>query len=294
MSERLPYRLGFISTDACPEINETPGYDWVKSVIVGTFPYQREKARGRYLPARFAYGQDYHLVLAGKLEEIARSLGLSRYEIRVDRNPFDEKKLAWLAGLGFIGRNTLLITPEYGSFVVLGTILTDRIFSASGQPERSGCGECDACLRSCPTGALTGGFDRVKCLSYLTQTASEEFSKYDVLRDAYYGCDICQEACPHNRGKSGCLPEFVFAPDSVMNLDELEKLDKKTFSEKYGNKNFAWIGYLKMLRNIIVLEANNNNVDNEKIAYFQKKYADVPWFNRHMEYLKKRWKHGPQ
>lgn len=292
--KKEPFRLGIVPADAYRERRKAPGYDWVKSIIVCVFPYRQAKAQGRYLPARFGYGSDYHAVLSAKLEEVARTRGLSRYEILVDRSAFDEKLLAWLAGLGFLGRNTLLITPEFGSYVVIGTILTDHVFPEYSRPLEASCGECDLCVKKCPSSALAGGFNRESCLSFLTQVASEDFPRYDLLKDAYYGCDICQEVCPHNRGKDEYLREFEFSDDSVLTLAEMESLNRKTFQEKFKNKNFAWIGYLKMLRNIIVLEANNNNINIEKIEYFQKLHASAPWFYRHMEYLKKRLKNGAQ
>lgn len=280
------YRMGIVAADSYRRYRPTAGYDWIKSIIVFAFPYQQQKAEGKYLPARFAYGGDYHRVVADILRDIAYKLKLYRHEVLVDRSFLDEKLAAYLAGLGFIGKNTLLITPEFGSYVFLGTIVTDYLFSKYDQPLSLSCAECNLCVNKCPTAALDDGFNRKICLSYLTQTVSEDFSRYDLLKDTYYGCDICQEVCPHNRHPKRYLPEFSFSCDVLLTLNDLENLNKEKYLEKYRDKNFSWIGYLKMLRNIIVLEVNNNNINCEKIEYFQKLYRDVPWFCRHMEYLK--------
>lgn len=282
---RDQYDVGIIKADLYRRYEKTEGYDWVESIVMFAFPYQQQKVSGKYLPARFAYGRDYHSVIAGKLNRVAKTMPFNRYEVLVDRSFLNEKRAAALAGLGFIGKNTLLITPKYGSYVVLGTIVTDYVFSRYDRPLTQSCAECNLCVQHCPTGALKDGFNRKACLSFLTQTAAEDFPYYDKLT-TYYGCDICQEVCPHNRGFDRYLSDFAFSEDTQLRLDDLESLNKETYLKKFEYKNFAWIGYLKMLRNIIVLEANNNNIDLKKIEYFQNLYRDVGWFYRHMEYLK--------
>lgn len=261
--------------------------DWVKSIIIFIFPYQYKKEQTeKYPPARFAYGKDYHLVVRNELEEVAKLLELSKYQVMVDVSFLDEKLCASLAGLGTIGKNTLLITPKYGTFVVIGEIVTDQVFSHYDKPIESLCIDCDLCVKKCPTKALDNGFERSQCLSHLTQSASNNFDLYDKIKDLAFGCDICQEVCPHNKKNHDFSKEFNFNQKSVINLNILKTLNKKTYLDYYADKNFNWIGYLKMLRNIIVLEANNNNISLYEINYFQNLYKNVSWFNEHMDYLK--------
>ena len=155
--------------------------------------------------ARFARGRDYHKVLKrrcaelmDRIDEIAPGFDGRAF---VDTAPVMERSLAAAAGLGWIGRNGCLIVEGLGSYVVLCEIVSNLPL-ITGRPVAGGCGECDACIRACPTGALDGGglVDSRKCLSYLTieyrGRATEEMLR---CNRGLYGCDLCQEVCPHNR-----------------------------------------------------------------------------------------------
>ena len=103
-------------------------YPWMRSVIVFVFPFSNKPVkRERYLSARFAYGEDYHIVVKEKLEKIAEELNLQNYTTLTDVSFFDEKLLAYLAGLGGYGKNNLIITPKYGTNVAIGEIVTDLV-----------------------------------------------------------------------------------------------------------------------------------------------------------------------
>jgi epoxyqueuosine reductase QueG len=264
-------------------------YPWMKSIIVFVFPFSnKEVKRIRYLPARYAYGEDYHKVVKEKLEDIALQLGLDNFITNVDVSFLDEKLLAYLAGLGGYGRNNLIITDEYGTNIAIGEIVTDKIFHYNNLFISNPCGECNICLRACPTKAPNdNGFIKNNCISYLTQYISDEYHLYDKVFNLAVGCDICQVVCPLNKDKDYEYdPRFDFNDKSLIDLKILKKLDKKSFQNYYANKSFNWIGYLKMLRNILTLETNNNNITTSELNYFQKKYKDVKWFYLHLEYLK--------
>jgi len=177
----------------------------VLSLAVGYAPGGDDSAGS--LPgyiARFARGRDYHKVLKRwcrelmeRVREIAPDFDGRAF---VDTAPVMERSLAAAAGLGWIGRNGCLIVEGLGSYVVLCEMISNLPL-VPGRPVAPACGECDACIRACPTGALdTGGLvDSRKCLSYLTiehrGEATEEMRKFNR---GLYGCDLCQEVCPHN------------------------------------------------------------------------------------------------
>jgi epoxyqueuosine reductase len=144
---------------------------------------------------------DAYAELRTKLEELGRRLGGS-YRVLVDANQHVDREAAARGGVGFYGKNTMLITRRHGSWVVLGTLVTDVELVPTPRLALD-CGSCRLCVDACPTGALDepGTLDATKCLSYWTQTAKpvpEEFR--EPLGAQVYGCDICQDVCPWNRG----------------------------------------------------------------------------------------------
>jgi epoxyqueuosine reductase len=144
---------------------------------------------------------DAYAELRKKLDELGGRLG-GDYRVLVDENQHVDREAAARSGVGFYGKNTLLITRRFGSWVVLGTLVTDRQLETT-QPLGLDCGSCTLCIEACPTGALDepGTLDATKCLSYWTQSAHDPPEDYREALDAQvYGCDICQDVCPWNRG----------------------------------------------------------------------------------------------
>ncbi|MFL5951800.1 MAG: tRNA epoxyqueuosine(34) reductase QueG [Gaiellaceae bacterium] len=144
---------------------------------------------------------DGYAILRERLDELGRRLG-GEYRVLVDANQHVDREAAARSGVGFYGKNTLLITRRHGSWVVLGTLVTTAAVEAT-QPLDAGCGTCTRCIDACPTGALDepGVLDATRCLSYWTQAPSAIPEDYRVQLGAQvYGCDICQDVCPWNRG----------------------------------------------------------------------------------------------
>jgi len=144
---------------------------------------------------------DAYAELREKLDQLGRRLG-SGYRVLVDENQHVDREAAARSGVGFYGKNTLLITRRFGSWVVLGTLVTDLELETTA-PLGLDCGSCALCIEACPTGALDepGTLDATKCLSYWTQSAHEVPEPYrEALEVQVYGCDICQDVCPWNRG----------------------------------------------------------------------------------------------
>jgi epoxyqueuosine reductase len=164
--------------------------------------YAEEPARppGHGRLPRYTW-HDAYAELRDKLDELGRRLG-GAYRVLVDENQHVDREAAARAGVGFYGKNTMLITRRFGSWVVLGTLVTDQELEST-PPLELDCGSCTLCIEACPTGALDepGTLDATKCLSYWTQSPHEMPLEYGPeLGAQVYGCDICQDVCPWNRG----------------------------------------------------------------------------------------------
>jgi epoxyqueuosine reductase len=145
--------------------------------------------------------RDAYAELRKKLTALAEALG-GEYRVLVDENDHVDREAAARSGVGFYGKNTLLITRRHGSWVVLGTLVTEAQLEST-PPLDTDCGECRLCIDACPTGALDepGVLDATRCLSYWTQSRAPIPEEYrEPLEDRVYGCDICQDVCPWNRG----------------------------------------------------------------------------------------------
>lgn len=167
--------------------------------------------------ARYAWGRDYHGAIERRLE-VLKAFIVERapdaaIRCAVDHTPFLERAYAQEAGLGFIGKHTLLITPERGSWVLLAALITDIDLDAD-EPMTSQCGSCTRCLDACPTGAITTAFhlDARRCLAYLTieHKGDPPADLREATGDWLFGCDVCQEVCPYNRpvAPGPVLPEL--------------------------------------------------------------------------------------
>src|SRR5436309_4027398 len=179
---------------------------------------------------------DAYAVLRGRLDALGRRLG-GRYRVLVDANQHVDREAAARSGVGFYGKNTMLITRRHGSWVVLGTLVTDVELEPT-TPLGLDCGSCTLCIEACPTGALDepGVLDATRCLSYWTQASGpipEEFR--GELGDRVYGCDICQDVCPWNRGvekrRAGQAPPEAAEPH-VSLVDWLEA-DGEELARRY-------------------------------------------------------------
>ncbi|MBC7227781.1 MAG: tRNA epoxyqueuosine(34) reductase QueG [Thermoflexales bacterium] len=211
--------------------------------------------------SRYAWGVDYHDWMLPRLEELAafireRTGGTARHRAYTDTGPLLERALAAQAGLGFIGKNTCLIHPRFGSWLFLGEILVDVDLPFTGPPMPSRCGTCTRCLDACPTGALVAPYvlDARRCISYLTIEFRGDFPPdlRDRLGDWVYGCDICQEVCPWNRfARPTAVADFRPAsPDrAAPPLDELLSLDEGAFRQRFGGNPIARIGRERLRRN---------------------------------------------
>ena len=192
-------------TMAHPEVSCHPEtlLEGARTVVSAAYCYYApepapEQGEGRL--ARYTW-HDGYAVLRERLDELGGRLG-GEYRVFVDANQHVDREAAVRSGVGFYGKNTMLITRRHGSWVVLGTLVTTALVGAT-RPLDLDCGSCTLCIEACPTGALDepGLVDSTKCLSYWTQAPAAIPEEYRAeLGAQVYGCDICQDVCPWNRG----------------------------------------------------------------------------------------------
>ena len=207
--------------------------------------------------ARFAYCDDYHLRLKQMLFELIAQIKKRYPDFNarpfVDTAPISDKRWAATAGLGWIGRNTLLVSPRFGSFCNIGEIVTESVADIYDRPLENRCGSCDLCVRSCPNQALRcidGRYmlDASRCTAYNT-IENRDLQLPEGLRTGGYafGCDICQEVCPHNRHTT----VFVQVDEKQMKrLQHLASADEEEFNAVTSHTALGRISYSQWLRNL--------------------------------------------
>ena len=209
--------------------------------------------------AKYARGEDYHRVTQRRLGELAdylRQLGASLTRTFADAGPVPERELAQRAGLGWIGKNTMLVSPGAGSFFFIGSVFTDLDLDFDLPFELDRCGSCTRCLDACPTGALTEPrlLDATRCISYLTiehkgsipEDLAERFEGYA------FGCDICNDVCPWNQrfAEATRIPEFAQRSQPVESSPSLfEDMSEEEFAERFGHTPLERPGLHGMRRN---------------------------------------------
>jgi epoxyqueuosine reductase len=186
--------------ESCHPETLLPGARTVVSAALCYWLPEPERPDGHGRLPRYTWF-DAYAQLREKLDALGRRLG-GAYRVLVDANQHVDREAAARSGVGFYGKNTLLITRRHGSWVALGTLVTDVELEPT-PPLDLDCGECRLCIDACPTGALDepGTLDSTRCLSYWTQAPEPPPAEYRVeLGAQVYGCDICQDVCPWNRG----------------------------------------------------------------------------------------------
>ncbi|MFY0651264.1 MAG: tRNA epoxyqueuosine(34) reductase QueG [Cyclobacteriaceae bacterium] len=219
--------------------------DGAKSVISVIYNYYPEKdlaKDGSYKIAKYAYGKDYHFVIKDKLKtlfnQISEEFGEINGRVFVDSAPVHERAWAAKAGLGWIGKNSLLLNKDQGSFFFLAEIILDLELEYD-IPVSDHCGTCTACLDACPTDAIPEPYvvDGSKCISYFTIELKEQIPTEfkGMYEDWIFGCDICQDVCPWNRfSQPNSEPEFSPHPD----MNGMVKRDWEEITEEVFQKIF--------------------------------------------------------
>ena len=232
-----------------------------KSAIVCLFPYYVEHKDPSNL-SRYTWATDYHLVINEYLKKLIEKLQImntdAQFSIHCDTSPLADRYMAYLAGLGFYGKNNCFISPKWGSYVMIGTILTTLELEPD-TPLTQSCMECNRCITACLGQCL--GHDEFKfdtCKSYLTQKKGELTSEEEHIiakTPLVFGCDVCQEVCPHNKDiPTTPIPEFQ-SVEPYIDINELDSLTNKEFKAKYGHRAFSWRGKKILIRNQEIIES---------------------------------------
>ncbi|HSA62754.1 MAG TPA: tRNA epoxyqueuosine(34) reductase QueG [Nitrospiraceae bacterium] len=218
--------------------------------------------------ARYAWGKDYHNVLGERLRQLERRIRSLAPEADtrsyVDTGPVMEKAWAEQAGLGWIGKHSNLVSSQYGSWLLLGEILTNLELEPD-EPGTDLCGSCTLCIQACPTRAIVEPYvvDATRCISYLTielrgdQTAIPD-ELQSRLGNKIFGCDDCLDVCPFNlRAEPTQEPAFQPTPLTLApNLDTLSQMDETTFSSTFGQSPIRRAKQTGLLRNIGIAQRN--------------------------------------
>lgn len=228
-------------------------------LVFGLNYYQPEPfRRGRI--AKYALGKDYHKVMIRKLKRICdwlRELGAVNRPY-VDTGPLLEKPIAALAGIGWQGKNTMVLNRENGQWLFLGFILTSYPFP-EGKPVADRCGSCTRCIDVCPTGAITAPYqlDARKCISYLTieHKGSIPLPYRRLIGDHLYGCDDCLDVCPWNKWAVKTR-EPAFSPRGFPDLRDMLALDEETFNSLFAGSPIRRLKRGRWLRNVCVVLGN--------------------------------------
>jgi epoxyqueuosine reductase len=223
--------------------------------------------------ARYAWGDDYHVVLERRMDDLVgrmrATLGEFEYRAYVDTGPVQERVYARYAGLGWIGKNTCLINRDLGSWLFLSVIITDRLLEFD-RPALDHCGRCTLCIDACPTGAITAPYelDARRCISYLTieNKGAIPSEHRDGIGQQAYGCDICQDVCPWNR-RAATSDDPAWQPRTGLAAPKLLDLWRRTDDELRGllkGSAMKRAGVRRLRRNLAV--SIGNSIDGDAIG----------------------------
>jgi epoxyqueuosine reductase len=235
--------------------------DDAKSVISLSYNYYPKDLQNKEAPkvSKYAYGIDYHYVIKEKLifflSFIKDKIGDVNGRAFVDSAPILEKAWASKSGIGWVGKNSNLITKQVGSFYFLAELIIDLELDYDGI-ESDHCGECTACIDSCPTQAIVEPYvvDGSKCISYFTIELKENIPNEfkEKFEDWVFGCDICQDVCPWNKfSKPHKEPLFQSTPELMkMSREEWNEITEETFNKIFKNSAVKRTGYKGLTRNL--------------------------------------------
>jgi epoxyqueuosine reductase len=259
-------QMGYMANHFDKRLDPRKLVDGAKSVItvlLNYYPSETQKDSRAPKISKYAYGNDYHHVIKGKLRELVNFINEEIGEVGgrafVDSAPVMDKSWAAKAGLGWIGKNTNLINSKTGSFFFIGELILDIELQPDG-PTIDHCGTCTACIDACPTEAIVAPYvvDGSKCISYFTIELKDAIpiemkGKFD---DWAFGCDVCQDVCPWNRfSKPHSEPQFNPHPDMLeMTKQEWEELTEDVFKKVFQKSAVKRTKFSGLKRNIEFLK----------------------------------------
>ncbi|MEI6679482.1 MAG: tRNA epoxyqueuosine(34) reductase QueG [Mariniphaga sp.] len=236
----------------------------VVSVLINYFPSQKQTDPEAPVVSKYAFGRDYHYVVKEKLNDlliyIQSEISPCSGRAFIDSAPLLERSLAKAAGLGWIGKHSLLINKHYGSYVFIGELIIDLKLGYDLPFTSDHCGSCTRCIDACPTNAIVA--DRVvdarKCISYHTIENKEDVpaSIREKLQNHIFGCDICQDVCPWNKVIRSSQSSDFKPIDGLLEMTASDwySLDRDTYNKRFRNSAFERAGYKRIIRNISYLK----------------------------------------
>lgn len=238
-----------------------PGAKSVVSLVYNYFPEKNHSTKAPKI-AKYAYGQDYHFVIKEKLKEfmslIQHEVGAIDGRIFVDSAPVHERAWAVKGGIGWVGKNSLLLNREMGSFFFLAELIIDLELEPDG-PMKDYCGTCTACQDACPTDAIPEPYvvDGSRCISYLTIELKDEIpiEFKNKMEGWAFGCDICQDVCPWNRfSKKHQEPKFHPQGWEDFNNQDWHELTKEVFQKVFKKSAVKRTKFEGLKRNLLFIE----------------------------------------
>lgn len=265
LNNQMNGQMSYMENHFDKRLNPTLLVDDAKSVISLLLNYYPSELQNQdsYKISKYAYGQDYHHVIKEKLKEllyfIQTQIGEVSGRVFVDSAPILEKAWAAKSGLGWVGKNSNLITKKVGSFYFIAQLIIDLELEYD-TPTTDHCGSCTACLDACPTEAIVAPYmvDGSKCISYFTIELKDNLpqdmkGKFD---DWMFGCDVCQDVCPWNRFSKPHNQPLFQANSDILNFSksDWEEITVDTFQEVFKNSAVKRTKYDGLLRNINFLK----------------------------------------
>ncbi len=260
-------RMGYMANHFNKRTNPTLLVEGARSVVSLLYNYYTDQVQHDStapILSKYAYGKDYHYVIKEKMNQLFNFIKTLRPTLEgrvfVDSAPVLDRAWAQRAGLGWIGKNSNLISRKAGSFVFIGELILNLELEYNTIPENDFCGSCIRCIEACPTGSILDNrtLDAEKCISYQTIENKGEISPglKGKLTNRIFGCDICQDVCPWNRQVLNHLePEFVPVPELLeMTSDDWAKLDHDTFNRLFRHSPVKRAGFEKLKGSIAFVQ----------------------------------------
>ncbi len=280
LSQSYHGKLGYLAdkrADKRASLKEV--YPDFESALVFLFDYRKQK---KYLQEKKDHriagyalgfdGEDYHFVLRERLEKIALFLEINTYKMSIDMEPVLERDLAYRSGLGWFGKNSMLINKKEGSYFLIASLLLPKKLSLkSKEVESDHCGICTKCLDACPTDAITNERTLIanRCISTFTiETFKEETAPDGFKEEYYFGCDICQDICPWNHKplegvvpevKKGLVYNFFLDRDNEQILEDLSKMSNRGYKRLFRGTVLERPGRIGMIKNLRAIKERTNN-----------------------------------
>jgi epoxyqueuosine reductase len=261
LNQNMQGQMSYMENHFDKRLNPTLLVDGAKSVISLLLNYYPDELQNQdsYKISKYAFGQDYHYVIKEKLNELLHFIQTEIGEVSgrafVDSAPVLDKAWAAKSGLGWIGKNSNLITQKIGSFYFIAELIVD-LDLAYDTPTTDHCGSCTACIDSCPTEAIVAPYvvDGSKCISYFTIELKDNLPQdmKGKFNDWMFGCDVCQDVCPWNRfSKPHNEPLFRATPEILSySKSDWEEITNDTFQKVFKNSALKRTKYEGLLRNI--------------------------------------------